>query len=235
MSDLTGWGYILIRDFDLIDRNLVNASQLFEVLSDVKNIERWRLGDDKVTKRIGEYFQLWEHLQEIYKQFRQSLENQRKTYPGLMYRYLAENASQILLNHPTIQKYAFIGFNALSKAEESIFKCLLKKQKAEIIWDTDEYYMQGHTENKAGYFLKKYNKSWDRTNWYFKSNHLLKDPKDIRIIQVANASMQGKVTNQVLRAWTLIPQTEESEVIISSTAIVLADDNLLVSVLSSLG
>ncbi|MEO1653493.1 MAG: PD-(D/E)XK nuclease family protein, partial [Bacteroidota bacterium] len=39
LEKFTGWGGILLKDFDLIDRNLVSAPQLFQNLCDIKNIE----------------------------------------------------------------------------------------------------------------------------------------------------------------------------------------------------
>lgn len=234
LEKFTGWGFILIKDFDQIDRNLVDAQQLFQNLSDIKNIERWNIHREQITPRIDEYFQLWENLHQTYLQFRERLWSQQQAYSGMMYRYLAENASTKLLNDPNFEKYVFIGFNALSKAEEKIFKTLYDHKKAEIIWDADAYYMQGNVENKAGLFLRKYQKNWVSTNWKFQSNHLLNSEKDIQVIRVANASMQGGVVNQLLRNWTILPKTQETALIISDTAVVLADEHLLRPVLFAL-
>ncbi len=235
LERFTSWGYILIKDFDQIDRNLVDAERLFQNLSDIKNIERWRLGEDKITPRIGEYFQLWENLHETYQQFRARLLEEEQAYPGMMYRHLAENAESLLLGSAkTHEHYIFIGFNALSKAEEQIFKTLMDHQKAEIIWDADEYYVKENTENKAGLFLKKYNQNWNRTNWKFRCNYLLESAKDIQVISVANTSMQGKVANQLLKNWTPSEKDQPNPLEMPHTAIVLADENILMPTLHSL-
>lgn len=234
LDKFTSWGYILLKDFDQIDRNLVNAEQLFSYLKDIKNIERWKLEPDKATKRIKEYFKLWEHLEETYLQFQERLQTEGEVYAGMLYRDLAENAEARLLKNPEFDQYVFIGFNALSKAEEKIFKTLIDAEKAEIIWDADQYYMDD-PENKAGMFLRKYRKNWAGTNWKFQSKHLTEGDKHIQVISVANASMQGKVANQLLKKWRLSLSPDNSEDwVIAPTALVLADEHLLMPVLHSL-
>ncbi|MCU0444009.1 MAG: PD-(D/E)XK nuclease family protein [Microscillaceae bacterium] len=272
LEKFTGWGYILLKDFDQIDRNLIDAEKLFQNLCDIKNLERWKLGEERITPKVGEYFQLWENLGYTYQTFRERLTSQNQAYSGMMYRQLAENAEQILLHQSPFEKYIFIGFNALSQAEEKIFKTLIDHQKAEIIWDSDEYYMQDQTENKAGLFLKKYKHHWASTNWKFQSEYLQKSEKEITIIQVANASMQGKVANQLLKNWSLpqsptpalpegegeslppapsegggviVPPPSEgargrllglewADLLMPDTGIVLADEQILMTVLHSL-
>jgi ATP-dependent helicase/nuclease subunit B len=256
LEKFTGWGYILLKDFDQIDRNLIDAEKLFQNLCDIKNLERWKLGEERITPKVGEYFQLWENLGYTYQTFRERLSSQNQAYSGMMYRQLAENAEQILLHQSPFEKYIFIGFNALSQAEEKIFKTLIDHQKAEVIWDADEYYMQDHTENKAGWFLKKYKHHWASTNWKFQSEYLQKSEKEITVIQVANASMQGKVVNQLLKNWSLTPPSppltggeqvfppsegaggrlsgDFADLMMPDTGIVLADEQILMTVLHSL-
>ncbi|GAB4398010.1 MAG: PD-(D/E)XK nuclease family protein [Microscillaceae bacterium] len=226
----TGWGHILLRDFDTLDRNLVEATTLFQNLSDIKNLERWNIEASEISPKIREYFQLWENLSPVYHEFKDRLLAKNQMYAGGAYRYLAENATQKLVQHPNYRFFILLGFNALSKAEEKMFKALLDAQKAEIIWDADRYYMQEGTENKAGQFLRRYEKKWVGTNWKFQSNDLAESEKDILVIRTANASMQGKVANQLLRQ--LCPNPLEAP--LPPTALVLADETLLLPVLHSL-
>jgi hypothetical protein len=233
LEKFTGWGYILLKDFDSIDRSLVDAHALFENLKDIKQIERWRLGEENATPRIQEYFKLWENLETVYHGLRAKLLAQNQGYTGMLYRYLAENAEEILVKHPHFQYFIFVGFNALSKAEEEIFRILYKEDKAEIIWDADVYYLENE-ENKAGLFMREYAKRWAGTNWHFQGDNLLRNHKKIITLSVANASMQGKVANQLLKNWTIQPKTEEDVPVLPATALVLADEHLLMPVLHSL-
>ncbi len=239
LEKFTSWGYILLKDFDLIDRNLVDAQKLFANLADIKNIERWKIDAEHITPKIGEYFQLWENLQQVYEKFKEQLDSQEMAYSGMLYKLLSENATPTLTHHPLFEHFIFLGFNALSKSEEVIFKTLLDAQKAEVIWDADSYYMQPNDENKAGLFLRKYKKDWKNTHWFFQSEYLANSPKNINVLSVANASMQGKVANQLLKqdlevipsqATALSPNLQT----MPSTALVLGDEHLLLPVLHSL-
>lgn len=233
LEKFTGWGYILLKDFDSIDRSLVDAHSLFENLKDIKQLEKWRVGEENATPRIQEYFKLWENLETVYHALKAKLSAQGQGYTGMMYRYLAENAEEILVKHPHFQYFIFVGFNALSKAEEEIFRILYKENKAEIIWDADIYYLENE-ENKAGLFMREYAKRWAGTNWHFQGDNLLRSHKNILTLSVANASMQGKVANQLLKNWTIQAKTEEDTPVLPATALVLADEHLLMPVLNSL-
>lgn len=238
LEKFTSWGYVLLKDFEQIDRNLVDAKKLFANLSDIKNIERWNLGEQQVTTKITRYFKLWENLQETYEKFQERLAFNGQAYNGMLYRKLATQTEALLIDSAIYEKYVFIGFNALNKAEETIFKTLLKKGKAEIFWDADDYYMRDGIENKAGVFLKKYKKEWAGNKWNFQGNHLLTSHKKVQVISLANASLQGRAANQLLENWETNPlkaNTNGQSKAVADTAIVLADENMLVPLIHSLG
>ena len=242
LEKFTSWGYVLLKDFEQIDRNLIDAKKLFANLSDIKNIERWNLGEQQVTNKISRYFKLWENLQETYEKFQERLEFNGQAYMGMLYRKLANETEALLIKEAPYEKYVFIGFNALNKAEETIFKTLLKKGRAQIFWDADDYYMRDRIENKAGVFLKKYKKEWAGDSWSFQGNYLLNSEKNVQVIGVANASLQGRTANQLLTNWEINPlknsekNSENGQATPSEeTAIVLADENMLVPLIHSLG
>ncbi len=238
LEKFTSWGYVLLKDFEQIDRNLIDAKKLFDNLSDIKNIERWNLGEQQVTNKISRYFKLWENLQETYEKFQERLAFNGQAYMGMLYRKLANETEALLIDAAPHEKYVFIGFNALNKAEETIFKTLLKKGKAQIFWDADDYYMRDRIENKAGVFLKKYKREWAGDAWNFQGSYLLNSEKNVQVIGVANASLQGRVANQLLTNWEINPlkATENGQATPNEeTAIVLADENMLVPLIHSLG
>ncbi len=231
LEKFTSWGYILLKDFDLIDRNLVDAQKLFANLADIKNIDRWQISEDDTTPKIKEYFQLWENLQEVYQKFKERLMEMDMAYAGMLYQQLAQHAKERLVHHPDFNHFVFLGFNALSKSEEAIFKTLLDAKKAEVIWDADSYYMKPNDENKAGLFLRKYKKNWAHTHWFFQSEYLAQSAKNITVLSVANASMQGKVANQLIKT---TKNANKDTAQIPPTALVLGDEHLLLPVLHSL-
>lgn len=236
------WAPTLLTDFDKIDQYLVNAKALFSFMSEAKALERWQmqLGESgrtiKGTPRTDRYFKLFENIDTVYANLRHRLNEKGLVYRGMAYRMLAENVEHYLLDKNQHSKYYFVGFNALSDAEEKIIRTLLKKKDfAETIWDSDSYYLN-NTDQKAGDWLRTYKKGDDKTGktplfnneWTWEINELLTGHKNIQIMGVANASMQAKVAGHIFNNW----KKDEAKKV--KRAIVLGDENLLSPVMNAL-
>nr|WP_262910487.1 PD-(D/E)XK nuclease family protein [Pontibacter silvestris] len=222
------WGGTLLDDFSRIDQNLVDVGKLFEYLSEAKALERWDpkfLGKD-ISPTIKKYFSLWDNIEKTYRNLKKQLLKNKQAYTGMAFRKVAENINTIA-KEPGCHKYIFIGLNALTKSEEVIIKALLKHDKAEVLFDSDNFYMEEGSPNRAGSFLRKYKSTWKLPEWRWQQNLLLTDEKEINVIGVANASMQGKLAGQLLQE---IRQKDKH----SQTAIILPDETLLLPVLHSI-
>lgn len=239
----TSWAHPLLQDFDKIDQYLVDTKDLFSYLTKVKAMERWQpdiLPDSPAIQSqvVDKYFKLWENLDQTYTTLKSRLTEQKKAYRGMMYRWVAEHPEK-LLDASDVDQYVFVGLNALSFAEEKMLKDLVKARKAALLWDTDSYYMEQNIEAKAGDLLRRYKAQGKLGEWNWQTDHLLTDKKDFHMIGVLNASMQGKVASQIYlnlqKEKSLSPALEESPYTDAGmTAIVLPDENLLMSVLQSL-
>ena len=251
------WANILLSDFDKIDQYLVDAKALFSYISEAKALERWQmqLGESQKdrnlkTDRTDRYFKLFENIYTVYHKLRNRLTEKGLVYRGMAYRDLAEKVDKYILEKDRHIKYYFVGFNALSDAEEKIIRTLLKRKNfAETLWDTDTYIME-NTYQKAGNWLRYYKNGDDKQGipplyndeWNWETDELLKGNKNIQIIGVANASIQAKVAGHIYKGWNAKKEnskgeTEEWENNVTpktQTAIVLGDENLLVPVMNSL-
>ncbi|WP_428664663.1 PD-(D/E)XK nuclease family protein [Runella sp.] len=248
------WGSMLLRDFDAIDQYLDadRTNYLFDYITEAKAIERWELDwpKNKISsdsERIKAYFELFSNLREVYERFRQHLQAKKRVYRGLAYRILAENTFEFLLNNDaeavpnaneetetssnSAPDFYFVGLSALSAAQEKIVRTLIKAKRAEILWDTDHYYMRENPYIEGGKALRAYRDAAWAGQWKWTENQLLQTPKDITVYAVPNASMQAKVAGELYRQWGVedLGGTEDRPV-----AIVLADENLLVPVLNGL-
>ncbi len=154
-----------------------------------------------------------------------------QTYQGYAYRIVANSVGERIQKHKW-KKIIFAGFNALNKAEEQMIEKLVNLGKAEIIWDTDDYYVND-IKQEAGKFIRKYDnysnfkKSADR-NFVFAENLLSTEAKHITIIGAAKNVAQAKV------AGSLVSELQKEDQQLQNTALVLADENLLFPVLHSL-
>ncbi len=244
------WGSMLLRDFDLIDQYLVDSDYLFDYITEAKAIERWDMDwpKNKIStdsERIKAYFELFSNLREVYQRFRQHLQAKKRVYRGLAYHTLAENTFDLLLNdqektnQPNAEEtledsspdFYFVGLSALSAAQEKIIRTLIKAKRAEILWDTDHYYMRENPYIEGGKALRGYRDAAWAGEWKWTENNILQTPKDITVYAVPNASMQAKVAGELYQQWSTDGQggTENRPV-----AMVLADENLLVPVLNGL-
>ncbi len=257
-----GWASVLLADFDRIDQYLISPHELFSYLSAAKALERWEVDRPASAKPIVEtpgttrYFKLFENLQLAYNALHQRLTEQGLAYRGMAYRLLAQNVESEIRDNLAYERIYFVGFNALSRAEEHIIRVLVDAQKAELIWDVDQYYLRDWGQ-EAGEFLRRYRDN----GWFFSKqnrqdlaqlgNNLIGTPKNIRVVGVPNASMQAKVAGKIYQEWQYSDQstvnnqqllvdsnqslaTANSRLATKKTAIVLADETLLVPVLYAL-
>lgn len=218
------WGAIALQDFNEIDRHLVAAKDLFMYLKDVKRMEAWNLNSsDTPSDMIIQHFAFMEQLGDYYQAFYDYLLENRKGYQGLLYREATKKV-EAYIDRNSSKKIALIGFNALNKAEEHIFKALLESGMGSVYWDTDEYYMKGAKE--AGFFLRKY-----KSEWTYFEKHSFKTiannfAKEKLLVQIAAA----KNVSQIKAVGALLSSRET----LDNTAFVLADESLLSLTLNSL-
>lgn len=249
-----GWASVLLADFDRMDQHLISPTELFSYLTAAKALERWEVDRPASARPIVEtpgtnrYFRLFENLHAAYVALHERLLSQGLAYRGMAYRYLAQHVEPLIRDNLEYERVYFVGFNALSQAEEHIIRVLLEAEKAELFWDVDQYYIRDRGQ-EAGEFLRRYRDN----GWFFSrqnrddlaqlSNNLLGTEKNIRIIGVPNASMQAKVAGKMYEAWSEERGARGQEPIHTETspdlhppktAIVLADETLLIPVLYAL-
>ena len=244
------WGDILINDFDDIDKYLVNASQLFRNVLDIKNIDI-QFGSlteeqkeiirqfwinfelEKPTGQKNDFINIWSILGDIYTDFRSALESKKIAYEGMIFRELAENETELFSTGDRWDLIHFIGFNALNECEKRVMKRLKKAGRARFYWDYDESYISETDSNSAGYFMKGNLKIFgnDMPSGWNSETFLSSTGPEVRrrVIDTSSDVAQVKLVNSLLKEIpALTPENAHH------TAIILSDENLLVPMLSSL-
>jgi len=216
------WGKIILADFDEIDRYHIEPKDIFKDLKDIKDIDNWSFdGVEPLSDGQLKFLNLWEKLPHYYRLLNESLKNQTSTYQGRAYQLFSK---QCQLTAPgDYQHYYFAGFNALSKAEEMMIDGLTRQKVATVFWDVDQHYVD-NKEHEAGHFYRKI-----RQLWSFKEkvpNEINRKPKQFHIIETAQQVAQAKYAGDILKS---LPVEELNE-----TAIVLADESLLIPLSRSL-
>ncbi len=216
------WATIALHDFNDLDSYLVNTDAFFSNLRDVKRLNEW-FQDKKPSELALNYFEFFEYLHILYNALYAKLKTNKVGYQGLIYREATNNLEYYIENNKD-KKIVFIGFNALNKAEETIFQELLNSNLATIYWDCSENMLD--LNNEAGSFLRRYKQNWS----YYQKNPFLWienssiDNQKIEIIGAPKNIAQVKYAGQLLSKMDTF----------NKTALILADENLLPLALNSL-
>jgi len=256
------WGEMLVKDFDEIDKYLVDTQQLFTNIKDLKEIdlfftlepenlvpirrfwETLRGKKEDLTEVQQEFLRIWQMLLDIYTGYKAQLAAKYQAYDGMAYRYLVQQLEEEKLTWPHKQTI-FIGFNALSTAEERVMHFLLKEKKAIVYWDVDYVYFtptkhespeddtalrdEGHLAGEEpGKFIDEYHYKWRDLDSRLILHNMRAQDKHIHItgvpLQVGQAQYLGNLMQDIQTDQTL-PRDH---------ALVLADEQMLFSTLYAL-
>ncbi len=237
------WGELMLSDFDDIDKYLVDAQNLFQNLSALKNInEQFSYLDEQQIKAIQQFWKnfdqsksskyregfsdLWQSMFLIYSEFRNVLHSKKLAYEGMIYREVSELINQSKFPDINATKVIFVGFNALNECEKNIFRHVNTLNKALFYWDYDLEYSENKI-HEAGFFIR--NNLTEFPSAITKDNfNNFKTPKNISTFAIPSNVGQAKVIHQILSESN--KSIEDSD----NTAILLTDENLLIPVLHSI-
>lgn len=238
------WGEMLLNDFDLIDKYLIDADMLFRNIYDIKELEAdlsyltpemrqiiqsfWSNFSDEssLSEEKRKFLAIWQSLAPIYHSFHKRLRQLNIAYTGLIYRSAVENIENNVIYPDTSKHYIFIGFNALSECEKKVLKYLDNNGECDFVWDYDIYYTQ-QKEQEAGRFLRE-NLSLFKPSIEVSNNNFTQQEKRFNAISTVSNAIQCKYVNTLLREISPSLQFDKS------TAIVLTDESLLLPLLHSL-
>ncbi|MBX2962225.1 MAG: PD-(D/E)XK nuclease family protein [Cyclobacteriaceae bacterium] len=234
------WGEMLLHDFEEIDKYLVNAEMLFRDLSHQKELDAsfdylteeqkkflldfWGNFDEYQTENRKKFLDVWKHLYDVYAAYRAQLLKEELAFEGMVHREVAEK----ILQGQTLRtgREIFIGFNALTKAEEVIIAHAVEGG-ASVYWDVDEYYLNNGVQ-EAGEFFREYQKHkvLGKTFEAQVPANFRKE-KSIKLYGAAQPVGQAKLMGQELK------RNIEAGALPEETLIVLPDEKLLLPALHS--
>ncbi|MDH2206889.1 MULTISPECIES: PD-(D/E)XK nuclease family protein [Empedobacter] len=221
-EDFIKWGPTVLKDFDDIDASLQPAHKVLDYLVSVERISQWGDGKIEIGKNeiIQNHLTFWGIVSKLYFQLQQDLLDSKEGYAGMVFRIASEKVEEIVENRTS--HYVFAGFNALTKAEQALIFRLEKENLATLYFDADKYYYENPNQ-EAGSFLRKYKEKIKPINWVVDE---FSKPKNLQTIGVAKQVGQAKYIADLIR------NLNEDE--IKNTALILADESILPSILNSL-
>lgn len=216
------WGTTLLQDLKEIDHQLVDASELFAVLTDIKQLEFWHPGENGLSEFQKKYLEFCYKLLPLYDEFNSSLLQKRIGHSGLIDRRASE-----LVNNKTFHRestFLVAGFNAFTHAEEKVFDCLKKSYSLQMIFDYDHYYLDDE-KHEAGFFArinsKKFSSIKENASKDFEST------KEVNVYRCTTSYEQTLLLSQLL-------SDLNSEHDLLNTAVILPDEAMLIPVLQHL-
>lgn len=267
-------GEVILRDFNNVDKHLVDAEKLFRNFKEYNQMsgndfltpeqidaikEYINQSFDPQSELYKEFISIWDVLFEVYKAFKDTLNQEHIAYDGMLHRMVAEHLKQGLPDCvKDSQRFAFVGFNALNGCEKELMKVLYKKGIAYFYWDYDRSIFshnieqldeRKHYRDDAGTFLRENMESFrPQSDISSEASKKLSLPDELRnenhdflsrlkdsrgIISVKKAftdSAQAKYAAQFIREIKeKHPDVKDDEI-----AIVLCDEKLLPDVLHSI-
>lgn len=237
------WGEMLLKDFDEIDKYMVDASLMFRDLSKQKELDTefdfltdeqreflrsfWSHFDEKTSINKKRFLETWQSLPTVYQTFTDTLATEGLAYEGMLHRIVSSNIKDLSGNsvYDRQQRLIFAGFNALTKAEEGILTYFVEHRDAVVYWDVDNYYFHNQVQ-EAGKFFREY------------SDHRVLGktfPSDIpsNFIRLKQASLYAAAqpVGQAKAMAQILAEKLQSGYVPEETLVVLPDEKLLTAVL----
>ena len=241
------WGEMLLADFDDVDKHLIDTRQLFTNVTELKEIdERYNVLSEQQIEIIKQFWRnfvpvtegqskkefiaTWKILYPLYEHFRATLNVENIATEGMMYRDVAERLKNSLdIPEWNEKQFVFVGFNALTTCEKTLFEELQKRGKADFYFDYEVAELRD-TDNQSSRFHEENTKLFPSKYPVAPIVERLQD-KEIELVAVPSTVGQAKEIYAILNS--LFPD-EKPAVDAINTAVVLSDENLLLPLLHSL-
>lgn len=235
------WAKMFLGDFDDIDKYMIEAKQLFINMKEYHDLKDnyehltqnqidaieafWgTFNVERLSQHQQIFLQTWEHLNDFYLEFNKQLNDSQLTYAGALSRKIA---NEVVAEKIDIEgRYAFIGFNALTAAEQQIMSYLQKNNRADFFWDYSDFMLNNNScgpDHGPARFIKQ-----NILNFKMPSDYHLPAAELSPEIQITELSYS---VGQAAQAADFLKRQYTGN---DKTAIVLTDENMLLPVLYAL-
>jgi len=221
---------IILADFNDIDMALADADDLFSNVKDYVELEHWDPSKADQSSLTQKYLEAFQNLPRYYNVYQSQLLDARKAYQGLVYRYLKKQieANQLDRIHRVTQQWNSIyvaGLNALTPAEKWLMDWFALEGKLEVYFEVEKQMLED-PDQESGKFIRQFiREKKEPVKWSL--DWLTGAQKDIHTYAVNGNLALARTVGKLFRDHKELSTGNE-------TAIILADENLLMPVLESL-
>lgn len=244
------WANIILKDFDVIDRFLVNADEIYTNLENYKEmIDSHEYITPELSKIIesvsSEYSKIaqqtkqekedyrcnfmlfWQSLKPLYHNLKKSLTKKSCMYEAGIYKMLANDRDLVTEHFTDNEHIVFVGLFQIDPAQMKILEYIKGKCRTEFCWDRHVIVLKDETS----YAYKMMQNNVSRLGaidgpWYRPSEDVL--PEDIQIISCPGRIAEAKSITNILSEIVDINNVDNL-----STAVILPDEELLIPAITS--
>lgn len=245
LEDFYFWGEMLLSDFDQIDKYLINADLLFRNLAEIHALDsRWEHLDEEQRELLKQFFEIFQHeengtelkqrylavwqaLRPMYAALVSYMEQRGEAYEGYVYRRAATLLSSGDCSLGDGGALVFIGFNALNACEVELFDAAKRTGRALFYWNYADYFLDAQHAQEAGRFLRRNLERFPDARGE-SAPAVRAAEQRVRLVSVPS------VLSQVYAAREELEELRGQDNSLSKTALVLADESLLLPQLQEL-
>lgn len=225
------WAPAYLSDIDEIDMQMQDGEYVFRTLAFDKEFVIAMAHADEQSA-LQEKMHFYSRLAELYGAFQQYLLQQRKAYSGLKYRDCADHIADYVTKMP-YKHYVFAGFHVFTPSEIAIVKHIKTHFNAQFFFDIDDFYCDFNQDERftTAFFLQKLCTELDIPieSLQYRQHDYTEREKNIQVVGVS------KVMNQIYYCIDQLEKIKAEQGDLNDTAVVLADEHLLVPFLSAYG
>lgn len=227
-ENFLNWGQPLLKDFEEISSFRAPAKDLFHNLKDIIELKNWSPDGENPGVLSAKYLAFYEGLYDVYQRFEVLQKEAKKATRGAMLKQACYEIGHYL-QHTAGTDFYFVGFNAMSEAEQFLYKAIAKRKRAYFKTDTDVYYVQA-AGMEAGRFIRDLVKEGICPEGLLKKApaYLTQSQKQITHHSAPSNYIQGYIASNLLEDMIErgIPEEE--------IAVVLVDEKLLLPFMGTL-
>ena len=254
MHNLLSWGNAFLKDISDMDMQMQDVPTIFKEFAEAAHFEV-PFGKEEISSEDREKLEFYNQLAGLYEQYRSALSASSEAYEGMLYRDCAENMAEYARKLP-FKRLIFAGFYALSPTELTIIRYLKETAQerfhTEIYFDIDPFYChldeevqqsgKPYAQRETSFFIQRNcdKLNLDSKKLLFNENHFATIEKTVNVVSTSKNMRQiyaairevERIKQQKLDANPELYQNG-GVVDMSDTAVVLADENLLLPFLLS--
>lgn len=250
------WGGIILKDFDQVDRHLIPARALYANVYDYKELTEeldylsddlkalieqfWGKFRDMPQEHRGggeqdksvmraKFLEFWNRLYPLYEAFGKRLREQGVLYEGALYREVAAEAVDVVDKLAEGGRIVFVGLFYLTESEEKLFRQIRRRDIGEFCWDRQVCIVQDE-QHPAYKRLQRNIEMLGQVEIETSPAHQRSLPACINLVKCSSSVAQVKALPNILEMLGVAAE----ELNTPSTAILLADESLLLPTVSSI-